>query len=230
MQQLDPDLLLRAYAAGIFPMGETRTAPDVYWVEPRRRGVLPLAGFHLSHSLAKTVRSDRFTVTADRDFGAVMAGCAEAAAGREESWINATILEAYTALHQRGAAHSIECWQDGALVGGLYGVSIGAAFFGESMFTRVRDASKVALAHLVARLRVGGYRLLDTQFLTEHLSRFGAVEMSRTAYRAKLASAVGASADFGALDALAADAPRDATTVSGPVAGKRIVQLLTQTS
>jgi len=216
----------------MFPMGETRSAPDVFWVEPKRRGVLPLTGFHLSRSLAKTLRSDQFTVTANRSFAAVMRGCAEPVAGREDSWINPTIVEAYSALHQRGNAHSIECWHDDALVGGLYGVSIGAAFFGESMFTRRRDASKVALAYLVARLRVGGFRLLDTQFLTGHLASLGACELPRTAYRAQLATAVAGSGDFAALDrGLPAGAvPREATTVAGPVSGKRIVQLLTQTS
>ncbi|MGL4542462.1 MAG: leucyl/phenylalanyl-tRNA--protein transferase [Polymorphobacter sp.] len=231
-QRLDPDLLLRAYAAGIFPMGETRDAPDVFWVEPKRRGVLPLAGFHLAHSLAKTIRAERFEVTANRDFAAVMHGCAERTDGREDSWINGTIVEAYSALHDRGSAHSIECWHDGELAGGLYGVSIGGAFFGESMFTRQRDASKVALAHLVARLKVGGFTLLDTQFLTAHLASFGAVELPRTAYRAQLAAAVAGSGDFSALErrGLSALAPRDATTVSGPVSGKAIAQLLTQTS
>lgn len=232
IQHLDPDLLLRAYAAGIFPMGETRTSPDVFWVEPKIRGVLPLDGFHLPRSLAKTIRADRFTVTADRAFADVMAGCAETAPDRDNSWINATIIEAYSALHARGAAHSIECWSDGKLAGGLYGVKIGAAFFGESMFTRQRDASKVALAHLVARLRVGGFRLLDTQFLTDHLSHFGARAIPRAAYRTQLAAAVAATGDFGALDTgfLTTGAPRDATTVSAPVAGKFIAQLLTQTS
>jgi leucyl/phenylalanyl-tRNA--protein transferase len=234
IQHLDPDLLLRAYGAGMFPMGETRAAPDVFWVEPKIRGVLPLDGFHLPRSLAKVIRADRFEVTVDRAFGDVMAGCAAAAEGREESWINATITEAYTELFDRGAAHSVECWQHGKLVGGLYGVKIGAAFFGESMFTRVRDASKVALAHLVARLRFGGFTLLDTQFLTEHLSHFGAKAVPRAAYRGLLASAVAGSGDFGALDArfgdLSPDPGREATTVSGPVAGKVIVQLLTQTS
>lgn len=232
IQHLDPDLLLRAYRAGIFPMGETTTSPDVFWVEPKIRGVLPLDDFHLPRSLAKTIRSDRFTVTADRAFADVMAGCAECAEGRENSWINQTITEAYGELHARDAAHSIECWADGKLAGGLYGVKIGAAFFGESMFTRVRDASKVALAHLVARLRYGGFSLLDTQFLTEHLGHFGARAVPRAAYRSQLAVAVADSGDFAALDVrfLAAGSPRDATMVSAPVCGKDIVQLLTQTS
>lgn len=231
-QRLDPDLLLRAYALGVFPMAEHRGASDVFWVEPKKRGVIPLDRFHLSASLAKTLKSDRFTITADRAFGAVMEGCAEPAPGRPDTWINPTILEAYRALHARGNAHSVEAWAGGELVGGLYGVKLGAAFFGESMFTRVRDASKVALAHLVARLRAGGFRLLDTQFLTPHLARLGAVELPRAAYRVQLESALGGAGDFFALEAGLAlpGSPRPATTVSGPVSGKVIAQLLTQTS
>jgi leucyl/phenylalanyl-tRNA---protein transferase len=238
--RLDPDLLLRAYAHGVFPMGETRDAPDVFWVEPKRRGVLPLAGFHLPASLAKVLRAERYRVTADRAFAQVMAACAAPVPGRDDSWINPTIIDAYVALHHRGNAHSIECWADGDLVGGLYGVKLGAAFFGESMFTRRRDASKVALAWLVARLRVGGFRLLDTQFLTEHLARFGTIEIPRSAYRAQLDGALAGSGDFFALDApgaagvvarLGADpSPPEATTVSGPVSGKLIAQFLTHTS
>ena len=226
-RHLDPDLLLHAYRIGAFPMADSVDAEDVYWVEPRRRGVIPLDRFHLSRSLARTLRQERFTVTVDTDFGAVMRACAEASPGRDDSWINGTILEAYGALHARGHAHSVECRQDGRLVGGLYGVRLGAAFFGESMFSRVRDASKVALAHLVARLGAGGFRLLDTQFLTGHLASFGAVELSRAAYRTQLDGAVALPADFFALEA-AAGLP--ATTVSGPVPGKLIAQLLTQTS
>jgi leucyl/phenylalanyl-tRNA--protein transferase len=215
----------------------------VFWVEPKKRGVLPLDGFHLPASLAKTLKAERFTLTADRAFDAVLAGCAEPVPGRSETWINPLISEAYHALHARGAAHSIEAWgDDGALAGGLYGVRLGGAFFGESMFTRVRDASKCALAALVARLRIGGFTLLDTQFLTDHLARFGAREISARAYRAQLASALGTAADFFAFDALGLSAPAPlsaplsappmlpAATVAGPVSGKRIVQLLTQTS
>ena len=227
-QRLDPDQLLRAYALGVFPMGETRDSDDVFWVEPKKRGIIPLDGFHLPQSLAKTLRGDRFTVTADRAFEAVMRGCAAPVDGRPDSWINPSILAGYLALHRRGNAHSIECWTGGELAGGLYGVKLGAAFFGESMFTRVRDASKVALAHLVARLSHGGFRLLDTQFLTSHLARFGAVEVPRAVYRLQLDGALAGSGDFFALDALGS--PRDATMVSGPVAGKLIAQLLTQTS
>lgn len=227
-RRLDPDLLLRAYAAGVFPMADHRDATDVFWVEPHKRGVLPLAGFHLPARLARVLRSERFAITADRAFAEVMAGCAEPVAGRQDTWINAEIVAAYRALHARGNAHSIECWLDGELAGGLYGVKLGAAFFGESMFTRATDASKCALAALVARLRVGGFRLLDTQFLTAHLAQFGTVEVPRERYKGLLAAALGTSGDFGAFDWEVADRP--ATTVSGPVSGKRIVQLLTQTS
>jgi leucyl/phenylalanyl-tRNA--protein transferase len=230
--RLDPDVLLRAYASGIFPMADKADSPDVFWVEPRRRGVLPLDGFHLPRSLAKTLKSERFTLTADRAFDAVLAGCAEPVPGRTETWINPMISQAYRDLHRMGNAHSVEAWtDDGTLAGGLYGVRLGGAFFGESMFTRVRDGSKAALAALVARLRVGGFTLLDTQFLTEHLASFGAHEISARAYRAQLATALTVSADFFALDRFAGDASeRPADTVSGPVSGKRIVQLLTQTS
>jgi leucyl/phenylalanyl-tRNA--protein transferase len=230
--RLDPDIILRAYASGIFPMADSATASDVFWVEPKKRGVLPLADFHLPTSLAKLLKSERFTLTADRAFDAVLAACAEPVPGRTDTWINPLIAEAYRALHARGEAHSVEAWtEDGALAGGLYGVRLGGAFFGESMFTRVRDASKCALAALVARLRVGGFVLLDTQFLTDHLARFGAHEVTARAYRAQLASALGTAGDFFAFDALgAAAATLPAATVAGPVSGKRIVQLLTQTS
>ncbi|QXQ05758.1 leucyl/phenylalanyl-tRNA--protein transferase [Sphingosinicellaceae bacterium] len=233
-RRLDPDLLLHAYRIGAFPMADSVEAEDVYWVEPRLRGIIPLGGFHLSRSLAKTVRQDRFEVTVDTDFPGIMRACAAAAPGREDSWINGTILDAYAVLHARGNAHSVECWIDGELVGGLYGVKLGAAFFGESMFSRVRDASKVALAHLVARLGVGGFRLLDTQFLTGHLAGLGAIEVPRAAYRVQLAGAISVPGDFFALEGLAGlpspAAAFPAATVSGPVAGKLIVQLLTQTS
>ena len=231
MHPLDPDLLLRAYAAGIFPMADARDADELYWVEPKKRGVLPLDGFHLPRSLAKLLRQERFELSADRAFAEVMRACAAPAAGRNDTWINEPILDGYTRLHRLGFAHSLECWQGGELIGGLYGVKLGAAFFGESMFTRVRDASKVALAHLIARLRVGGFRLLDTQFLTAHLERFGAIEVPRAAYRSLLDSALSSAGDFFALDVLAAPGDeRPATMVSGPISGKLIAQLLTQTS
>ena len=230
---LDPDIVLRAYASGIFPMADSATASDVFWVEPKRRGVLPLDGFHLPKSLAKVLKTERFMLTVDRAFDAVLAGCAEPVPGRTDTWINPLIANAYRALHARGHAHSIEAWtEDGALAGGLYGVRLGGAFFGESMFTRVRDASKCALAALVARLRFGGFTLLDTQFLTDHLARFGAHEVTARAYRAQLTGALAVSADFFALDAAGLSPPPTppATTVAGPVSGKRIVQLLTQMS
>jgi len=193
---LEPDLLLRAYAGGIFPMAESAEAPELYWVEPTERGVLPLDAFHLSHRLARTVRSDRFAVTVDTDFDGVIAGCAAPAPGREGTWINAEIRRVYGELHRRGRVHTVEVRRDGRLVGGLYGVRLGGAFFGESMFSRETDASKVALVHLVARLRVGGFVLLDAQFLTAHLARFGAVEIPRAAYRRRLEAALPIRAEF----------------------------------
>src|SRR5450631_3343476 len=188
--EITPDLLLSAYSIGLFPMAEERDSPELHWVEPERRGVFPLDRVVVSKSLAKTVRSDRFEVVADTAFGQVMQACAE----RDKTWINDEILRLYGALHAQGHAHSVEVREDGELVGGLYGVSLGAGFFGESMFHRARDASKVALVHLVARLRRGGYRLLDTQFLTPHLATLGAVEISRGEYRRRLAAALAASA------------------------------------
>jgi leucyl/phenylalanyl-tRNA---protein transferase len=222
-QRLDPDILLRAYASGIFPMAERADSTDVFWVEPRRRGVLPLERFHLPRSLARTLKQERFGFSVDRAFDAVLDGCAEPAPGRSETWINPLIAEAYKALHARGQAHSVEAWtREGELAGGLYGVRLGAAFFGESMFTRVTDASKCCLAALVVRLRLGGFRLLDTQFLTQHLAGFGAVEIAGRDYRGLLAAALaGVAGDFGAGD--------EGGLGAGP-SGKRIVQLLSQTS
>jgi leucyl/phenylalanyl-tRNA--protein transferase len=246
MAAIDPDLLLRAYAIGVFPMSDSRDADEVFWVEPRRRAILPLERFRLSRSLRKTIRSGEYRVTCDTAFAEVVERCAE----RKETWINADIEQSYRRLHERGHAHSIECWHEGALVGGLYGVNLGAAFFGESMFSARRDASKVALAWLVARLRVGGYTLLDCQFMTEHLKSLGAVEVTQEDYLALLESALSAGApdgsgtaagvgagdsagrvvgaEFGALDRLlAADAAR---TVDAPASGCVIAQLLGQTS
>jgi leucyl/phenylalanyl-tRNA--protein transferase len=179
---LTPELVLAAYARGLFPMAERREDPQLYWVSPEKRGVIPLDKFHVPHRLARTVRSGKFKVTTDRAFVDVMQGCAAPAPGREESWINAEILRLYTALAASGHAHSVECWQDGVLVGGLYGVRLGGAFFGESMFSKVTDASKVALVRLVEGLKRGGFSLLDTQFITAHLARFGAVEIPRERY------------------------------------------------
>jgi leucyl/phenylalanyl-tRNA--protein transferase len=188
--RLTPEILLRAYAEGLFPMAERRADPTLYWVSPEKRGILPLDDFHVPHRLARTVRAGTFTVTADQAFRDVILACAAPAPGREETWINSEILRLYTALHAGGHAHSIECWQAGELVGGLYGVRLGAAFFGESMFSRTRDASKVALVHLVEGLKRGGFVLLDTQFITAHLARFGAIEIPREHYLVKLASAL----------------------------------------
>jgi leucyl/phenylalanyl-tRNA--protein transferase len=187
-------VLLRSYALGIFPMADDKANEHIYWVEPRRRAILPLANFHLSRSLAKFIRSDRFTVTSDRAFADVLSKCAEPVPGRETTWINGTIERACVELHQRGHAHSIECWDQGELVGGLYGIALGTAFFGESMFSRVANASKVALAHLVARLAVGGYSLLDCQFMTDHLRSMGAIEIDRADYLALLYPAVSSAA------------------------------------
>ncbi|WP_380875084.1 leucyl/phenylalanyl-tRNA--protein transferase [Sphingomonas sp. DBB INV C78] len=247
MSRLDPDLLLRAYSVGVFPMADSRDAREIFWVEPKRRGILPLDGFRLSHSLAKTVRSERFTVTANKAFRQVVSMCAEPRPDRPDTWINPQIESAYGDLHARGHAHSVECWRGEALVGGLYGVTLGGAFFGESMFSRERDASKVALAWLVARLRVGRFGLLDCQFITDHLASLGAIEISRDDYVSLLDAALGATGaavgaggaagvaslsagvpDFFALDRLAAPDPTD--TVSGPISGWRIVQLLGHTS
>ena len=188
--KLTPEILLRAYAEGLFPMAERRGDSTLYWVSPEKRGIIPLDGFHVPHRLARTARNGSFTVTADQAFREVMQACAAPGPGRPESWINDEILHLYTALHAGGHGHSIECWQDGELAGGLYGVRLGAAFFGESMFSRRRDASKVALVHLVEGLRRGGFVLLDTQFITAHLAQFGAIEIPRAQYLAKLADAL----------------------------------------
>jgi leucyl/phenylalanyl-tRNA--protein transferase len=188
--RLTPEILLEAYAAGIFPMADAADDPELFWVDPTRRGILPLDAFHVPRRLGRLVRQDHFSVRCDTAFEAVMRGCAESNEKRPNTWINAEILRLYGALFARGAAHSVECWLAGDLVGGLYGVSLGAAFFGESMFSRVTDASKVALVHLAARLRLGGYRLLDTQFLTPHLAQFGGNEISRARYHRLLAEAL----------------------------------------
>jgi len=196
---ITPEVLLKAYACGIFPMAESAEDPALYWIEPERRGIIPLDRFHVPNRLARTVRSNRFTVAVDRDFDAVLDGCSQPMPGRTRTWINARIRNLYRRLHERGDCHTVEVYEGGALVGGLYGVSLGRAFFGESMFHRARDASKVALVHLVARLKVGRYRLLDTQFVTEHLRTFGAIEVSRPAYHKLLDAALVGEGDFGAL-------------------------------
>jgi leucyl/phenylalanyl-tRNA--protein transferase len=243
MSQLDPRLLLQGYASGIFPMADSREATELFWVEPRKRAIIPLDGFHLSRSLRRTIRLGRFGVTRDRDFAAVIAGCAD----REETWINAELEHAMLALHGSGHAHSIEVWREHELVGGLYGVKLGRAFFGESMFSRATDASKVALAWLVARLRVGNFTLLDCQFMTDHLASLGAVSVPRETYVALLAAALGggagsvAGAGAAELSERSADAPPDffaldrllemtgAAGAGGP-AGYVISQLLGVTS
>lgn len=242
-EPLDPALLLKAYAAGIFPMADGRDAPEIYWVEPRKRGVLPLDGFRLSRSLAKTLRSERYETTADRAFEDVVRLCAEEAENRPSTWINRQIEASVALLHASGHAHSIETWENGVLVGGLYGVRLGRAFFGESMFSRATDASKVALAHLVARLRAGGFTLLDCQFITPHLASLGAIEIDRADYLAALVSAAGGvagagvtsgavgPADFFALDrSFEADSFPRTVSVSGPASGCFIAQALVQTS
>jgi leucyl/phenylalanyl-tRNA--protein transferase len=196
MSSITPQILLKAYAAGIFPMAESADDSALYWIEPELRGVIPLDNFHISRSLAKQVRRAAFTIRIDGDFTSVIDNCAERTGERPSTWINGRIRALYCQLHKMGFCHSIECWRDGALVGGLYGVRIGAAFFGESMFSRERDASKVALVHLVARLNDGNFRLLDAQFMTDHLRRFGAEEVAREAYHLMLEAALGAEADF----------------------------------
>jgi leucyl/phenylalanyl-tRNA--protein transferase len=248
MAVIDPDVLLRAYAIGVFPMSDSRDAEEVFWVEPKRRAIIPLDALKLSRSLRKTIRSGQFEVSADGAFEEVIRRCAD----REETWINSPIEASFSRLHSLGFAHSIECRHAGALVGGLYGVAIGRAFFGESMFSARTDASKVALAWLVARLKVGGYTLLDCQFMTEHLRSLGAVELSKKAYLGLLSAAVspavpalvagGAGAagaeggaarglrggDFAALDRLLGEAAPGGAVASSP--GRFIEQLLGQTS
>jgi leucyl/phenylalanyl-tRNA--protein transferase len=191
-----PDLLLRAYRIGMFPMAENRHSEKLYWLDPELRGHLPLDGFHLPRRLLRTVLSGPYTVTVNHEFAATIAGCAAPAPGRMDTWINPKIEELFTELHRLGHGHSVETRLDGKLVGGLYGVAVGGVFFGESMFSQARDASKVALVHLVARLRLGGFRLLDTQWVTTHLMQFGAEEMPRLDYRQLLEKAVVQTAHF----------------------------------
>jgi leucyl/phenylalanyl-tRNA--protein transferase len=209
---ITPELLLNAYATGIFPMAETRDDPDIFWVDPRRRGVFPLNGFHLSRSLARRMRRWPHGVSVNRAFADVVDGCAD----RDETWINAEIRSLYIALHRMGHAHSLEIWKGDELVGGVYGVTLGAAFFGESMFSRRTDASKIALAYLVDRLRQGGFTLFDTQFLTPHLASLGAVEVTRAEYHRQLEKALNGRGDF--------------TGPALPAAPQVVVQRITQTS
>ena len=212
LPEITPALILQAYASGVFPMAETAGSAELFWVDPKRRGIIPLDGLHVSRRLARSFLRDPFEIRVDHDFLAVIDACAE----RPETWINAPIRRLYGELHRIGHAHSVEIWQEGALAGGLYGVAIGAAFFGESMFSRRRDTSKFALIALVARLNAGGFRLLDTQFVTDHLARLGAVEIGRAAYHRLLDAAVARPARFHAL-------PGDASRQS-------LLQLTTQTS
>lgn len=198
---ITPEVLLKAYACGIFPMAESADDPALYWIEPEKRGIIPLGGFHIPQRLARTIRATPLTVTIDRNFDAVIDGCAEPQTGRTRTWINDRIRTLYGRLYDYGHCHTVEVYDGDALVGGLYGVSLGAVFFGESMFHRRRDASKIALVHLVARLKTGGYRLLDTQFITEHLKTFGAYEVSRRQYSKMLDEALTSEARFDALPA-----------------------------
>ena len=215
--EITPELLLRAYACGIFPMAESVDDPTLFWVEPKLRGVIPLESFRVPSRLARTVRSHSFTVTVDTAFNAVIDGCAAPQPGRENTWINRRIRDLYIALHELGHCHSVEVWHDDKLAGGLYGVRLGRAFFGESMFHLVRDASKIALVHLVARLIAGGFVLLDTQFVTDHLRGFGAIEIPRRRYRTLLDAAVEGRADFAALPL---DRPVPGEDALGIIAGR----------
>ncbi|MEM8959671.1 MAG: leucyl/phenylalanyl-tRNA--protein transferase [Pseudomonadota bacterium] len=210
--QLTPELLLRGYAMGVFPMAETRDDPDVFWVDPRRRGVMPLDGFHISRSLARKLRRDPFAISFDRAFGPVLEGCAR----REETWINEVIFDLYLQLHELGFAHSVEVWEGRSLVGGVYGVALSGAFFGESMFSDRSDASKIALAYLVDRLRTCAFSLFDTQFITPHLARLGAVEITRVEYHRRLARALRKSVEFD-------------SEIAAPT-GQEVLQRNTQTS
>jgi leucyl/phenylalanyl-tRNA--protein transferase len=247
--RLNTELLLQAYATGIFPMAQRRDDASLYFVSPEERGVIPLDRFHVPRRLARTVRSERFSVRIDTAFDQVIGACAAPAPGRHESWINAEIVALYVELHRQGFAHSVECWREGRLVGGLYGVRLGAAFFGESMFSHERDASKVALVHLIARLKRGGFALLDAQFLTDHLARFGAIAVPRRTYLRHLASAIKRAADFRCANAYCPEPSGSSGTASfapasGEVAftgateattgatwpGWFVLQLITQTS
>jgi leucyl/phenylalanyl-tRNA--protein transferase len=194
--EITPDVLLKAYACGIFPMAESAEDAGLYWIEPERRGIIPLDGFHVPRRLLRTLRRNPFEIRVDTDFDGVIQGCAEPTLGRRKTWINARIRRLYGELFRLGHCHTVEAWRGGRLVGGLYGVKLGRAFFGESMFSRERDASKVALIHLLARLRRGGFTLLDTQFVTGHLAQFGAIEISRREYQRRLEEALQGEADF----------------------------------
>jgi leucyl/phenylalanyl-tRNA--protein transferase len=213
-----PEILLRAYAYGIFPMSEDKDDETLFWVDPDERGIIPINDFYTSKSLRKVIKQNRFTVTVDRAFQEVMKGCASPGKDRDTTWISGRIEGLYYDLYKQGNAHSVECWYEGALVGGLYGVSLNGAFFGESMFHTMRDASKVALAHLIARLKSQGYMLLDTQFVTDHLKQFGAIEITRDEYHLRLEAALKVSdIDF-------------ITNGNDSYSGEAVLQLITQTS
>ena len=246
---LTADLLLKAYALGVFPMAQRRENKEIYFVSPDERGIMPLHRFHVSRRLARTVRNDPFMVRIDSNFDAVISACAAPGPGREQSWINDEILALYTELHSQGYAHSVECWRERRLVGGLYGVQLGSAFFGESMFSRERDASKVALVHLAARLKCGGFTLLDAQFMTSHLAQFGAVSIPRNEYLELLSAALVRTADFACAGAYCPEPSGSSGTASlAPASGEAaltgavdattgatwpgsfVLQLITQTS
>jgi leucyl/phenylalanyl-tRNA--protein transferase len=216
--EITPEVLLKAYACGIFPMAESAEDPALYWIEPELRGIIPLKGFHVPARLARTVRTTPYTVWVDRDFEAVIDACAEPKRDRDRTWINARIRKIYRSLFERGHCHTVEVYDGEQLVGGLYGVSLGRAFFGESMFHRARDASKIALVHLVARLRAGGYRLLDTQYVTEHLKTFGALEVPKRRYHRMLEEAIVGDADYAAL------------AIDRPITGDEALELLQKNS
>jgi leucyl/phenylalanyl-tRNA--protein transferase len=211
--EITPEVLLKAYACGIFPMAESADDPTLYWIEPDLRGVIPLERFHIPARLARTVRADAFRIRINRDFEGVLDGCAEPQPGRTRTWINKRIRTLYRKLHDIGHCHSVEVYEDDKLVGGLYGVNLGCAFFGESMFHRARDASKVALVHLVARLKAGGFKLLDTQYVTDHLRTFGAIEISGRQYSKLLEAALVGEADISAL------------TGTAPLSGAKALEL-----
>ncbi len=203
--EITPQILLNAYACGLFPMADSADDPTMYWIEPDMRGVIPLHDFHVSKSLAKTIRRNKFEIRINIEFEAVISACAEATPNRKETWINQTIRDLYAELFAMGRCHTVECWQKGVLVGGLYGVHLGGAFFGESMFSRVSNASKVALVHLVERMKAGGFLLLDTQFITDHLKTFGAIEIKQEDYLFELEDALQVEGDFFAFDRKTAD-------------------------
>lgn len=236
MAAINPEELLLAYRLGIFPMAESRDASDVLWVRPHERGILPLDTFHVPRRLADTIKADRYEVRVDTAFGDVIRGCAEARPGRRETWINAAIVDVFEALHARGVAHSVETWHADQLVGGLYGLSLGGAFFAESKFSRMTDASKVALVHLAARLKFGGYMLLDAQFPNPHLEQFGAIVVSEERFQKLLTPALARRGDFYGLDrgeapgALAAGGAAASAGASPLRAGSSVLQLITQTS